>query len=126
MPVVVLSVGQCGFDDTRLARLLRDECNALLDRAYTATDAQRMLAEKQYRLVLANRVFDSTAESGVEFIRTCKAAGHATPMMLVSDYNDAQVAAVEAGALPGFGKSQIFSPSVAEMLRAVLGRAEVH
>jgi hypothetical protein len=120
MPALVLSVGQCGFDDSRISHLLREVCGAAVDRAYTAADAQRMMGEKQYALVLVNRVFDSDGDSGVDFIRGAKAGGHATPMMLVSDYADAQQAAVDAGAAPGFGKGQLGSPGVAELLRAVL------
>jgi hypothetical protein len=41
-------------------------------------------------------------------------------MMLVSNYPDAQAAAEKAGALPGFGKRDIGSPRVKELLRDAL------
>jgi hypothetical protein len=41
-------------------------------------------------------------------------------MMLVSNHPDAQTAAVAAGALPGFGKRQIGTPRVSEVLRQAL------
>jgi hypothetical protein len=40
--------------------------------------------------------------------------------MLVSNYADAQQAAVAAGALPGFGKREIGTPKVKELLRSAL------
>jgi hypothetical protein len=41
-------------------------------------------------------------------------------MMLVSNHPDAQAAAIAAGAAPGFGKRQIGTPRVAEVLRQAL------
>jgi hypothetical protein len=42
-------------------------------------------------------------------------------MMLVSNYPDAQAAAVAAGAVPGFGKREIGTPRVAQVIREALG-----
>ncbi len=41
-------------------------------------------------------------------------------MMLVSNYPDAQAAAVANGALPGFGKREIGSPRVIELIKGAL------
>ena len=120
MPLFVLSVGQCGFDDSRLARLLHDHCQAVLESADSAPHARRMLAEKPYALLLANRIFDADGDSGASLIGTLRASGSTIPMMLVSDYPDAQQAAIAQGALPGFGKSQLNSPATAALLRTVL------
>jgi hypothetical protein len=46
-----------------------------------------------------------------------------TKFMLVSNYPDAQAAAVAAGALPGFGKREIGQPRVAQLIREALGVA---
>jgi hypothetical protein len=42
-------------------------------------------------------------------------------MMLVSNYADAQADAVKAGALPGFGKRELGSPKVVQLLKEALG-----
>ncbi len=42
-------------------------------------------------------------------------------MMLVSNYEEAQEAAVEAGALNSFGKRELGTPKVKELLRAAIG-----
>jgi hypothetical protein len=42
------------------------------------------------------------------------------PAMLVSNYEDAQQEAVAAGAVPGFGKSALYGPLVAERVRSYL------
>jgi hypothetical protein len=42
--------------------------------------------------------------------------------MLISNYEDAQARAVEAGAAPGFGKAAVHTPRALEAIRAALGR----
>ena len=73
-------------------------------------------------LLLFNRVLDFgfPEEEGVAVIHRLRAQHHNLKMMLVSNYADAQAAAVKAGALPGFGKKDIGSSRVAEILRSAL------
>ena len=109
-PQRVLSVGQCGFDDSRLARLL-GELGLTMDRATDATDASGLLAANRYTLVLVNRVFDADGSSGLALLTRIAAT---VPTMLVSDLPEAQAQAIAAGALPGFGKSQLHAPRTRE------------
>ena len=48
------------------------------------------------------------------------AALAALPVMLVSNYPDAQQEAQAAGAVPGFGKAQVSSPETLDLLRTYL------
>lgn len=121
---VVLSIGQCGYDDSRIGQVVRSALGATLDRAASPEEAQQKIAARKYDLVLVNRVFDAGTGMGVDFIAEYrKTHPDAPPIMLVSDYADAQAAAVTNGALPGFGKSAIASPQVAESLRAAVKSA---
>lgn len=115
----VLSVGQCGYDDSRIGRVVREATGAFLERAGSVEDAQQMMAAKKYGLILVNRVFDSGGE-GLPFIEQLKKSGDETPVMLVSDYADAQAKAVASGALLGFGKSGLATPDVAEKIRVAV------
>lgn len=118
---VVLSIGQCGYDDSRIGQLVRTALGATLDRASSPEDAQRKIAEKKYDLILVNRVFDAGTGMGVDFISELKKNNpEAPPVMLVSDYADAQAIAIANGAAPGFGKSAIAAPETAEALRAAV------
>ena len=122
--MIVLSVGQCGFDDSRIGEAVRKELGAGMDRAASAEEAKRMMGEKKYDLVLVNRVFDWGGDSGVKFIGAKKQAGDATPpppMMLVSNYEEAQAEAVAAGAMAGFGKGALGSAEAGERLRKAVG-----
>jgi DNA-binding NtrC family response regulator len=120
MATLVLSVGQCGFDNSRLSRLLHDSLNATMDTAYSADDARRKMGEKKYDIVLINRIFDGDGSSGIEFIGELKQEADAPPLMLISDYPEAQQAALANGAVPGFGKSSLSSPDASILLKRAL------
>jgi len=70
-------------------------------------------------LLLFNRVLDYGFDDteGVAVIRKLRAAHPGLKMMLVSNYPEAQAEALAAGALPGFGKREMSSPRVTELLR---------
>lgn len=115
----VLLVGHCGPDNTYLRMAVK---SAASDVALSAADdgpALDRAVEQGIDLILFNRKlgwgFDPA--TGVEMIRILKPRYPHVKMMLVSNHADAQAAAVAAGALPGFGKRQIGSPQVRQLLR---------
>jgi two-component system chemotaxis response regulator CheY len=118
----VLSVGQCGVDHPAISRVIRDRFAAEVVPADSAAEALAELRRGGYGLVLANRVFDMGG-SGLEFIQQIKAddALKDVPIMLVSNYPDAQQQAVALGALPGFGKAALRDPATLDRLADVLG-----
>ena len=122
MPKRVLSVGNCSFDESSLRRGVRNHFDAEVDAATGAVDALRKLSQSRYDLVLINRMLHGDGRGGVELIRQIKSDPRlaATPVMLVSNYPDAQQAAVEQGGEPGFGKSELDAPSTVEKLRKFL------
>jgi CheY-like chemotaxis protein len=105
----VLSVGQCFADHSGITRVLRGSFAAEVVAADSARQALEQLRQETFALVLVNRVFDADGSSGLELIRTIKADEQlrALPVMLVSNYEDAQTEAVQAGALLGFGKAAL-------------------
>jgi CheY-like chemotaxis protein len=119
----VLSVGQCWADHGALEHLLERQFQAKLVNAATAADAVEQLRQVAFDLVLVNRVFDADGGSGVELIKQVKADSElaAVPVMMVSNYEDAQREAQAAGAVPGFGKAALGHPQTAARLRPYLG-----
>ena len=112
-------IGHCGADSYSLS--------SLVDRAVpqanvvAVNDAASLAAHDHPGAVwLVNRVLDGAFRSsgGIDLIRH-----HHRPvgpaMILISNYADAQQQAVEAGATPGFGKNEIGSPRVVELLRSL-------
>src|SRR3954452_20107090 len=102
----ILSVGQCNMNHGRIYSVLKG-LGAEVTRAHTAADALKCLKGGSYSLVLVNRVFDADGDSGLELIKRVKAEVPEQPVMLVSNYADAQAEAQAAGALPGFGKAAL-------------------
>jgi response regulator RpfG family c-di-GMP phosphodiesterase len=118
----ILSVGQCGYDHTQISRHLAQTLGAEVQAGRTADEALAALRRTPFDLVLVNRVGDADGAPGVDLIRALKGDPDlaAVPVMLVSNYPDAQADAVALGALPGFGKADLARPETTEKLRGAL------
>ena len=70
-------------------------------------------------VLLVNRELDGEFRSGrggIDLIRRLSEAGTAAPMLLVSNFADAQAEAESAGAMPGFGKSDLYDEDTTRRL----------
>lgn len=77
-------------------------------------------------VLLVNRVLDGkfASDSGIELIELISGRdGRRPPMILVSNLEDAQAQAESAGAMPGFGKSDLYAPTTVERVQAAIGAA---
>lgn len=119
----VLSVGNCAFDHGNLSRMIEQHFGAEVVPVAKAEDALRLLRSGPFDLVLVNRVLDADGSSGHEVIRRIKSEPDLgqVPIMLISNYADAQEQAVALGAVPGFGKNALNRPETVEQLRPYLG-----
>lgn len=117
----VLSVGQCSFDGPAIASRLKEAFGASVIEADSADDARDDVESQQYDLILINRILDATGEDGVALLRELKngSAAH-TPIMLVSNYDDAQQRAVQAGGVEGFGKNDLGESGMVAAVREAL------
>ena len=68
----VLSVGQCSPDHSQITRLLESVAGAGPDAADSASTALEAARAGGYDLILINRVFDATGESGLDLIAKLK------------------------------------------------------
>jgi two-component system chemotaxis response regulator CheY len=124
MPKTVLLVGHCGPDSSYLKMTIK---KAVSDVSIVSADDSREFAhqlEKNHAdLVLFNRElgYGFEPDTGVEAIRLLHQSNPTLKMILVSNYADAQKDAEAAGALPGFGKRELGTPRVLEVLREALG-----
>lgn len=117
MAMKILDVGQCGFDGPEIAQLLDERLGAKVDGAATADEARRKLENHTYDLVLVNRIFAADGSSGVDLMEDLVRDASPTSVMLVSDRKDAQAAAVQKGAIRGFGKADLDDPRTFELIR---------
>jgi CheY-like chemotaxis protein len=118
----VLSVGQCRADQYSLENLFANHFGAEVRVAHSSKEAVELLRRDGADLVLVNRVFDRDGAVGLDFITRLKSDGSLKnlPVMLVSNFADAQRQAVDRGALPGFGKAALDEPQTLERLGAIL------
>ena len=118
----VALVGHCGPD----ASYLRSAVSS------SVRGAQIMMIDEAARLdkalgdgvdlILMNRQLDwgFETEEGIELIRQIRAKHPNIKTMLVSNYPEAQQEAIAAGALPGFGKREIGTSRVTDLLKSAL------
>ena len=119
----VLLVGHCGPDASYLRMAVRTALGQVQIISAEDKDEMESAIKAGVDLVLFNRELGYGYEPGigVEMIRLLRPSHAALPMMLVSNYADAQTAAEAAGAMPGFGKREIGTPRVTNLLRAAVG-----
>ena len=122
MPKRIALIGHCGPDSSYLrmavSRAVRD---AKVVAADDTAELNQVLKEG-VDLLLFNRVLDYGFDQteGTAVIRQIRAEHPDVKMMLVSNYPEAQAEAVAAGALPGFGKREIGSARVTDLLRGAV------
>jgi len=119
----VLSVGQCCADHGALAHTLERHFQAEVVSVATADEALAELRQRPFDLVLVNRVFDADGSAGLDLVEQIKADTklRELPVMLVSNYEDAQRQATAKGALPGFGKAALGQAPMLARLEPHLG-----
>ena len=122
MPKRIALIGHCGPDSSYLRMAVGRAARDL--KVVAADDSAELnaLLNEGVDLLLFNRVLDYGFEEteGVALIRKIRAKHPNVKSMLVSNYAEAQAQAIAAGAVPGFGKREIGSPKVAELIRQAI------
>ena len=125
MPDVML-VGHCGPDAIMLKTVVQralPDANVELINDHDALDAS--LAGDV--VLLVNRELDGdfrTGTGGIDLIRHLTESATTAPMLLVSNFEDAQAQAEAAGAMPGFGKSDLYHDDTTQRLKDAASRFE--
>ena len=115
-------VGHCGPDSSFLRMAISSaDRSATILAADDSSELNKLLTEG-VDLLLLNREMPYGFEDseGVGLIRKLRSKHPAVKLMLVSNYPEAQAAAIAAGAVPGFGKREIGTKRVAEVIREAL------
>ena len=123
----VISVGQCGYDNSRIRSLIRSiDSTVEIRETDSHQETMEVLASLgEAALVLVNRVFDMDGSSGMDLISQLKSKESefaAIPVMLVSNYEKSQAEAIANGAIPGFGKSELQSVETRQKIESVLNQ----
>jgi hypothetical protein len=119
---VIVLVGHCGPDSSFL-RMAVSSADRTAQVVMADDPAELNQALKTGAgLILFNRElgYGFDGQMGVDLIKHLRQTHPHVKTMLVSNYPDAQAAAVANGALPGFGKREIGSPRVPQLIRDAL------
>lgn len=111
-------VGHCGPDGSMLKSAVQravPEAGVVYANSPAELDKER----GPDRVWLVNRVLDGSFDTseGVKLIQAESGQPNAPLMMLVSNFEDAQADAVQAGAREGFGKSGLYDDATTSRLR---------
>jgi hypothetical protein len=119
----VVLVGHCGPDSSFLRIAVSRAGKDVQIIAADDRDELKRALECGADLLLLNRTLDFGFDEheGVQVIRNLRQRYPQVKMMLVSNYPEAQAAAVAEGALPGFGKRELNTSRVPELIREALG-----
>jgi len=119
----IVLVGHCGPDSSYLRMTVMKAAGSGTQILMADDDSELKDAlEQGADLILFNRElgYGFQDKMGVDAIKRLRTTHPAVKSMLVSNYADAQAQALANGALPGFGKREIGSPRVLEVIRAAL------
>ena len=119
----IVLVGHCGPDSYALKHAVsRMAPGSSVVLTMSESELTRELPTAD--LVLVNRLLDGdyALSQGVDLIAQIASSPDPKPAtMLISNYADAQAEAETAGARPGFGKRDIYTPDATAKVRAALG-----
>ena len=117
----VLDVGQCDLDHSNLSELIGSHFDCNVVRSNSLKETQELMQSGGFDLVLVNRILDHDGASGMDVIRHVRRSSPETPVMLVSNFPEAQSESVELGAEPGFGKASLGDSRTIQLLQPFLG-----
>lgn len=118
----VLDVGNCSPDFSSIRTMLTSNFDVEVLQAHQAKDALDSLETKNVDLVLINRKLDCDYSDGTEVLKQIKAdeSLRQIPVMIVTNYEEHQDAAIKLGAVRGFGKLQLDNPKTLSNLSKYL------
>lgn len=102
--------------------MLGERFDVSIDRVMFVDEALEKLRSNTYALVLFNRLIFADGSPGIALLERAKSDGsiNGTPMMMISNFEEAQAKSIAAGGVPGFGKNSVFEDSTAELLAQYL------
>ena len=107
----------------RINELLQKHFDAQVDRSHSLDEAVEAATNTAYDLILINRLLDADGSAGMDVLASLKSNPASTdiPVMIVSNYQDAQNQAIQNGAVAGFGKAALDLEDTLKKLRQYLG-----
>lgn len=123
MPKTVIDCGNCAPDHNAIRNMIQSHFDAVVEQTHDGGETLARLRQGGVDLVLVNRKLDRDYSDGMEVIRQIKSDDELSrvPVMLVTNYEEHQQAAVAIGAVAGFGKLAMSDPQTHALLEPFLG-----
>lgn len=123
MTKTVVDCGNCGPDFHSIRQFVTSNFDAVVVQSHNADDTMKLLRERDVALVTVNRKLDRDYSDGMEVVKRIKADQEVgqIPVMLVTNYEEHQQSAIDAGCVRGFGKLSLKDPATIELLQPYLG-----
>lgn len=123
MPKILVDCGNCSPDFNSISRMAISSFGAKVIQTHGAEDTLKVLRGQSVDLVTVNRKLDRDYTDGMEVIKQIKADPQLSsiPVMLVTNYEEHQQIAIDAGCVRGFGKLAINDGATKERLEPFLG-----
>lgn len=123
MTRTLLDCGNCPPDFNTIRQMVASNFHAAVVQSHGVEDTMEILRSQKIDLVTINRKLDRDYSDGLDVAKAIKADPHigSVPVMLVTNYEEHQQAAVAAGCVHGFGKLAVNDPATREVLEPYLG-----
>lgn len=126
-PARLLDVGNCDPDHGMIRRMLERHFDVRIDRVMFVDEAIDAMQQSRYDLVLVNRLIFDDSSPGIELHRRAKSDPTISdiPIMMISNFPEAQADSVAAGGISGFGKAAVDHSDTITKLAVILPRRAV-
>ncbi len=123
MPKTVIDCGNCGPDYNSVRQMIQGNFEAVVLQTHGLEDTLETLAQRDVDLVTVNRKLDRDYSDGMDVLRGIKSDVRfaSVPVMLVTNYEEHQAAAIAEGAVQGFGKLSVRDAATIVLLEPFLG-----
>ena len=117
MSKLVLGVGHCSMDSSRIAAVVK-AVGGTFENVFDREQAVERVKKNDAAVVMVNRFVGMNKESGLELVKELTADEQVTvPIMMTSSAAEERKEAEAAGAAPSFGKDTLESDESREMLK---------
>ncbi len=122
----VILVGHCGPDSSYLRMAVQRADRSAVIKAVDDPRELEHALQGGAALVLLNRElgYGFNDLMGVDLVRELHTKHPNLKVMLVTNYPDVQAEAIANGALPGFGKRELGTPRVSQLLAEAIGQEQ--
>ena len=128
MRKTLLDCGNCGPDFNAVRQMVTSNFHAAVIQSHGTEDTLEILRTRQIDLVMVNRKLDRDYSDGLVVVNAIMADPEiaSVPVMLVTNYEEHQQAAMTAGCVRGFGKLAINEPATRDLLEPFLEHVDSH